>query len=527
MAAAVGKMLLDQLRLTMRRQQHEKLDANRRPDLLAWGRRYLADHFSRPASTMHRWLARRLAEIDERPRRGVKLNVLGPRGSAKSTVATLAFVLRSVVEGRQPYVWIVSDSRAQAEAHLENIKLELVENARLRRDYPEAVGEGPVWRRGAIRLRNGVAVEAFGTGQRIRGRRYRHHRPTLLVCDDLQNDRHVLSAAGREQCVQWFHGTLMRAGDERTSVIHLATALHRDALAMRLCRTPGWRSRVFRSIERWPRRMDLWREWELIYSDADDSHALRRANRFFERHRALMIDGAGVLWPEVEDLYALMRLRAESGPAAFAREKQNEPLSPELCEWPERYFDEAIWFEQWPRHLRLKTMALDPSKGADARRGDYSAFVMLGMADDGRVYIEADMARRPVSQIVADGVALYRRFRPDAFGVEANQFQQLLADAFEDEFRRQGVMGVRPWLVDNRVNKRVRIRRLGPYLASGRLRFKADCVSTRLLVEQLREFPLADHDDGPDAAEMALRLASEYCEGQRPPDDLGQRLEVG
>ena len=31
----------------------------------------------------------------------------------------------------------------------------------------------------------------------------------------------------------------------------------------------------------------------------------------------------------------------------------------------------------------------------------------------------------------------------------------------------------------------------------------------RPLVEQTRDFPNADHDDGPDALEMALRLASE------------------
>jgi len=30
----------------------------------------------------------------------------------------------------------------------------------------------------------------------------------------------------------------------------------------------------------------------------------------------------------------------------------------------------------------------------------------------------------------------------------------------------------------------------------------------RLLVEQMRDFPNADHDDGPDALEMAQRLAS-------------------
>jgi hypothetical protein len=45
-----------------------------------------------------------------------------------------------------------------------------------------------------------------------------------------------------------------------------------------------------------------------------------------------------------------------------------------------------------------------------------------------------------------------------------------------------------------------------------------------MLVEQLREFPLAQHDDGPDAAEMALRLAEAYLQPAPPDDGLGNRL---
>jgi len=138
------------------------------------------------------------------------------------------------------------------------------------------------------------------------------------------------------------------------------------------------------------------------------------------------------------------------------------------------------------------------------------------------------MARRTTSQIVADGVELYRRFQPDAFGVEANQFQELLGAEFEAEFQRQGLLGVRPWLLDNRVNKQVRIRRLGPYLSARRLRLKSDSPSTRLLLEQLQEFPVGDHDDGPDAAEMAIRLAAELLHGaSAAADGLGSRLPVG
>jgi predicted phage terminase large subunit-like protein len=110
--------------------------------------------------------------------------------------------------------------------------------------------------------------------------------------------------------------------------------------------------------------------------------------------------------------------------------------------------------------------------------------------------------------------------------VEANQYQELLAGEFEAEFRRQGLYGVRPWLVENSVNKLVRIRRLSPLLAGGRIRFKRNSPGTQLLIHQLKDFPVGDHDDGPDALEMALRLATELLEPP-PGDGLGDRLCVG
>jgi predicted phage terminase large subunit-like protein len=67
----------------------------------------------------------------------------------------------------------------------------------------------------------------------------------------------------------------------------------------------------------------------------------------------------------------------------------------------------------------------------------------------------------------------------------------------------------------NSVNKLVRIRRLGPYLGQGTIRFKAGSPGTKLLVDQLRDFPTADHDDGPDSLEMALRVMIEQFNGRQ------------
>ena len=95
------------------------------------------------------------------------------------------------------------------------------------------------------------------------------------------------------------------------------------------------------------------------------------------------------------------------------------------------------------------------------------------------------------------------------------------------EFERRQLGGIVPAAIHNHVNKQMRIRRLGPFMSHRRLRFLAGSASTRLLVEQLRDFPAGAHDDGPDALEMALRLAEEVWHGRNGDDGLGERLPVG
>ena len=93
------------------------------------------------------------------------------------------------------------------------------------------------------------------------------------------------SAYLRETSSGWFHGTLLKAGDKQTNILNLATALHRDALAMQLDRTPGWLSAKFRAIERWPDNMELWAEWERIYTDVSRPDAGRAAWNFYQKNR--------------------------------------------------------------------------------------------------------------------------------------------------------------------------------------------------------------------------------------------------
>ncbi len=197
------------------------------------------------------------------------------------------------------------------------------------------------------------------------------------------------------------------------------------------------------------------------------------------------------------------------------QELEGKFVNVEGAEWPAEYFGDAIWFDDWPPNLVYTALALDPSKGKDVRHGDYSAYVWGGVTLDGMLWVDADLRNdRPTPRIVEDGIAHYQRFHPQAFAIEVNAWQELLGKEFRDAAEKLNLV-LPLYGITNMVNKQVRIRTLGPFLSQGKIRFKANSPGARLLVQQLRDFPVGDHDDGPDGLKMLVQMLEYLAFGPR------------
>lgn len=480
--------------------------------LSEWARHYLASYFTAPPSKLHQWLVPELEAFGAT--RGNRLNVIAPRGSAKSTWISLAYPLREALTGRERYVMLLADTVSQGQLYLEQLKHEIEANPLIERDYPEAAGAGPVWRVDRIKLRNGVVIEAHGTGSKIRGRKNRSERPTLIILDDLQNKDTIVSALQRSRDWLWLTSEVMKLGSPETNFLSIGTALHREAIAVRLADTPRWKSHTFKSVVAWPDRLDMWEAWEQMLHERPKEDGERKAAEYLEANHAEMHTGAEVLWEEREPLTSLMMQRAEMGHTAFESEMQSNPVNPALCEWPETYFTSGIWYdeEQVPKRIICSVLSCDPSKGREAKHGDYCAYVHVRVDEQLGIWVDAWLDRWPMAQIVTVGLDLYRRLQPSAIAFESNQFQELIAV----EFKRQCqaiALAPRVLCLNNHESKVVRIRRLEPYFVQRRIRFKAGSPGCALLVQQCQDFPIGDHDDGPDCAEGALRAAEHLLYG--------------
>jgi predicted phage terminase large subunit-like protein len=210
----------------------------------------------------------------------------------------------------------------------------------------------------------------------------------------------------------------------------------------------------------------------------------------------------------------------DMGPRAFAQEHLAQFVDSEGAEFPAEYFRDSIWFEEWPSmdKLAIKVIGVDPSKGK-TDRSDYSAFAMIGLDYTGDLWIDCDMERRDVNRIMQDGVRLCKDFDPDGVAFESNMFQEVLADSFQQVCRESSYM-IPLHCIVNKEHKISRIRQtLTPFLARGEMHFRRS-RGGRLLVQQLRDFPVGDHDDGPDALEMGVKLLKRLFAGSDSANDI-------
>jgi predicted phage terminase large subunit-like protein len=470
-----------------------------------WGQHYLPKYFASEPADFHGPLFKQLADLHTK--RDTKSAIIAPREGAKSTVVTLAYVLRCAVERLEPYILILSDSGDQATEKLSDIRRELDSNAILAADYPDSCGAGPSWRSDRIELPNGVVIQAIGRRGRIRGRRNREVRPSLVIFDDVENNASITSAAERTATWRWATREVIPAGSAGTNFLSVGSALHPQCVAVRLGQLAGWTSHRHQAVHRWPDRMDLWDQWERKATNLADDNRAQTAAAFYAANRAEMDRGADVYWPARWPLYDLMKRRAEIGATAFNTEYQGIPSTEGITEWPAELFDfPGMWFDDWPTDMVYRVQSLDPSKGADSNSGDFQAHVLVGYAQDYKMYVEAVLTREPIPEMVERSLTLSRRtgFGPlTALAVEENDSLGLLISEFREQIEKRHLV-VPLKGIHNSINKIVRCRRLGIYFSRKQVRFR-NTPGTRLLVDQLREFPQADHDDGPDALELAVR----------------------
>ena len=492
-------------------------------DMEFFGRAYFPHYFSKPSPEFHRELdaiwqqgvlkgrhpltAADTKMISRLP--GTRRAVAAPRGHAKSTNLTFKGTMHSTLYGYKHYPIIISDSSEQAEGFLDNIRVEFEENTAILEDF--GVLAGSVWRSNVLLTKTNIKIEAIGSGKKIRGRKHRNWRPDLIILDDVENDENVRTPEQRKKLKDWFDKAVSKCGDDYTDIIYIGTLLHYDSLLAKTLTNPAYRSIKYKAVIQFSQADDLWQQWETIFTDLSNDDRESEALAFFQAHKEAMLEGTQVLWEEKLSYYDLMVMRVSEGEASFNSEEQNEPINPDDCLFMEEWFD---YYNEAEVNFGDPAFDffgfIDPSLGK-TKRSDFSAIVTLAKhKGSGYMYVvDADIERRHPDRIIADVLAKERWLRASfghgyrKLGAETNQFQWFLKEELAKASAKAGLyLPIEE--VQQTSDKVMRIQTLQPDVKNKYIKFNR---RHKRLLEQLTQFPMGAHDDGPDALEGARSIA--------------------
>ncbi|MFN0054238.1 MAG: terminase large subunit domain-containing protein [Planctomycetales bacterium] len=338
----------------------------------------------------------------------------------------------------------------------------------VRRDLRASANWGIVGRDGGMTT-SGVGGPMTGRGADL-----------LIIDDPVKNAAQAQSERQREAHWDWWQSTASTRLEPGGCCIVIATRWHEDDLSGRLIRegADGSGPQV--------RRLTL-------PALADKRDDLGRPAGY-------------PLWPERWPLKELERIRRSRSRDWWMALYQQSPGQGHRNPWDPDYFESHIWATTWPERFETSAVAIDPAGGKPT--GDDAAVVFVGKSQ-GAYWVDSFLGKLAPERLVAEALQLYDLWRPQWIGFESNGFQGLLGLEFDRQCYETGRAPLPMIPIVNRRSKQDRIMDIGSFLFRKRVRFR-DNDDNRRLVRQLKEFPRARHDDGPDALAMALELVNRF-----------------
>lgn len=491
--------------------------------------------------------------------RGVKVNIVAPRGSAKSACMAYMYPLYCLfykdwieAEGytAENYIVIISKSEKMA------IQRTRALMDKIQRDplfsWLKPTGRAALWGAKGFRTSHGVTVAPCGRQGQIRGSlEGGNQRPTLIISDDLDDPETVENPDVRFKDQKWFDTDLLRAGTldrKTTNFINVDTIKHEESVASILRNRTGWRNLFYRAIQHpqdlWhPTAEHLWKQWTTLYTDmsVNDTRRTQQADAFFKENETEMMEGVQHLWHDMITYKDVREEVADMGYLPVLRELQNSCYDPSSAIFD---MDGAVRFTvqqnglmrsddrlvEW-NQLAGGSVFLDWAGGKDSVDNCFAAAVcvlwepMPGRKDNVSTLagchayvLSVWMDKVKLSLQIENAITLLEDAQATLhqtydikwrLGIEnfvkdtTGALQEYVNVTYQEAKQRRNTIQNLEF-VPRYTNKIERIAALEPAITHGWLAFNQKLPPD--YIKQMSLFPTADFVDGPDATEGACQL---------------------
>lgn len=363
--------------------------------------------------------------------------IVAPREHAKSTAFTHDYCLAAALFREAQFIVLVSATEDLAINHLGDIAKELSENADLRAEF--GIIGLPIDAKTEIVVRFDDDYECRiivkGSGQKMRGLKWRGKRPGLIICDDLEEDEQVENADRRRKFRQWFFRALKPSLRKGGKIRIHGTILHEDALLARLVRDKTWKV------------------------------------LFYKAH-ASFDDFSELLWPERFNEARLRTIRQsfieQQDAAGYSQEYLNDP------------FDNSDAYLRRDDFIEMKERDYEAPKkivvGADfavskADRANRSSFTVAGRCPDNLLhFIDQHVGRWDPLEWIEVMFTIQKRWNPDHFFVEDGVIWKAISPTLYKEMQKRNIW-INCYAIPSTKDKATRGRPFQRRMRAGACRF--------------------------------------------------------
>lgn len=330
-----------------------------------------------------------------------KVNIVCPRGFAKTTIFDLAISIWLVCYKKSTFTLLGAKREDDATQFIDSIKGVFNKNKKIISNFGKLIDKKKFKVNASeIEFTNGCYLRAMGSGTSVRGANFKGIRPTVVIADDYQDDKDVLTDEGRQKKYDNWTKQIEKVGDtavfrngkkikQATKIISIGTIIHLDCLISRLSRNKSYYTVLKQAIIlKEDQTVDdifdseLWRECKKLYFDDSLEDSMEAANIFYKKHKKEM--QFKVLWPEKWDCFIDLAIPYWENRSTFMSELMNDATS-----IGEKWFKSILTKtkEEIEEHKFIKTMLCVDPASTTKKKSDFTAMVVGSLATNGFKYM--------------------------------------------------------------------------------------------------------------------------------------------
>ena len=455
-----------------------------------------------------------------------KLNIICPRGFAKTTVADLALSVWLICYEKSKFILLGAKKDDDASQFIDSIKKVFKENTKIIDEFGMLIDN----RRfkvnaNEIEFTNGTYIRAVGSSSSVRGANFKGIRPTTVIADDYQDEKDILTDDSREKKFNRWSKEIEKVGDtavyrngkkvkSATKIISIGTVLHNDCLISRLARNKDYYTVLKRAVILENDMTiddifdsDLWLECKKLYFNDKDINAKFTAREFYLNN----IDSMKypILWEEKWDFFNDIAVAYWENRQAFMSEMMNDASS--IGEkWFKSIRTQSV--EEIEEHNFIKTMlCIDPAS-TQTKRSDFTAIIVGSLADNDFKYIRNMVLDKfSFNQYCEKVIEILKEYKEiEHVYIEKNTFQGADVNKIKELIEKEDSLSKRNIVFINemqRKNKDEKISTIIDNVNNGQIIF---ANNNKEFTEQILEFQgqrYTLHDDAIDiVAEFSNRI---------------------